>query len=60
MTDPLTQTEKNKKWRTKNKEHSRYLTYRSTARNFVKKHATMEDLQELENLIADRRKSLGE
>ncbi len=58
MDEKLTQTQKNKNWRNKNPEHSRYLTYRSTARSFVKNHATLEDLQELEELIAQRRRGL--
>lgn len=49
------QTEANKRWQEKNRERNRYLTRRSTARNFIKKDATEEDLQELEQLIADRR-----
>jgi hypothetical protein len=48
--------EADKKWAEKNKEHKSYLKYRSTARSFVKNKATLEDLAELEQLIADRRK----
>lgn len=54
------QTEANKRWQDKNKEYSRYLRKRSTARNFVKKDALKEDLDELEQLIKDRRKALAE
>lgn len=60
MTDKKTetnpQTEANKRWQEKNRERARYLRNRSAARNFVKKDATEEDLQELESLIDDRRK----
>ena len=49
------QTEANKRWQEKNRERARYLRNRSAARNFVKKDATEEDLQELESLIEDRR-----
>ncbi|MBK4844029.1 hypothetical protein CU008_2625 [Enterococcus faecium] len=31
---------------------------RSTARSFIRKQATFEDLQELEKLIAERKKDL--
>ncbi|GGJ77303.1 phage protein [Virgibacillus kapii] len=48
------QTEANKKWQEKNKERTRYLNKRSTARNFVRKHATPEDLEELKALIKER------
>lgn len=43
--------EADKKWREKNKEHVKYLRYRSNARSFVKKLATPEDLAELLELI---------
>ncbi|EGP5667523.1 TPA: hypothetical protein QFG14_000251 [Enterococcus faecium] len=49
-------TTANKKWQEKNREHARYLRNRSTARSFIRKQATFEDLQELEKLIAERKK----
>lgn len=49
------QTEANKRWQEKNRERARYLRNRSTARNFIKKDATEEDLKELESLIEDKR-----
>lgn len=42
-----------KKWRSKNRIHSNYLVYRSTARSFVLKHATLEDLEELQAKIEE-------
>lgn len=53
------QTEANKRWQDKNREKARYLRNRSTARNFVKKQATLDDIKELEELIADRKKELN-
>lgn len=53
------QTEANKRWQEKNREKARYLRNRSAARNFVKKDATEEDLQELEELIKARREELN-
>lgn len=50
--------EADKRWREKNKEHNRYLTYRRTARMFIRDHAKSEDLDELEELIKERRKQL--
>lgn len=44
-----------KKWIEKNKEHRSYLSQRSTARSFIRKKATADDLTELENLIKERR-----
>ena len=52
------QTEANKRWQEKNKERAKYLSNRSRARSFVKNQATKEDLEELEQLIADRRKEV--
>nr|WP_270216228.1 hypothetical protein [Enterococcus lactis] len=43
----------------KKSEHARYLRNRSTARSFIRKQATFEDLQELEQLIVERKKDLG-
>lgn len=42
-----------KKWRSKNRARSNYLVYRSTARNFVLKRATLEDLEELQEKIEE-------
>lgn len=53
-----TQTEANKKWQEKNREKARYLRNRSTARSFIRNQATLEDIEELEKLIADRRNQL--
>lgn len=44
-----------KKWIEKNKEHRSYLSQRSTARSFIRKKATVDDLTELEHLIEERR-----
>lgn len=48
----------NKKWNENNKEHMNYLRSRSSARSFIKNKATLEDLEELEKLIEERRKQL--
>lgn len=53
-----TQTEANKRWQEKNKEHAKYLSNRSRARSFIRNHATIEDLEELEGLIEARREDL--
>ena len=50
--------EADKKWIEKNKEHRRYLSNRGAARSFIRNRATLEDLEELEALIAERKKSL--
>ncbi len=42
-------------WQEKNREHARYLRNRSTARSFIRKQATLEDLEELEKLIKERK-----
>ena len=53
------QTEANKRWQDKNREKARYLRNRSTARNFVKKQATLDDIKELEELITNRKEELN-
>ena len=58
MTEINPQTEANKRWQEKNREHSRYLRNRSAARNFVKKQATEEDINELLELISIRQEEL--
>lgn len=58
MADKNAQTEANKRWQDKNKEHAKYLQYRSYARSFIKNHAVKNDLDELEQLITDKRKEL--
>ncbi|TGA95580.1 hypothetical protein E4665_17845 [Sporolactobacillus shoreae] len=45
-----------KEWANENREHKRYLSKRSTAKSFIRKDATAEDLDDLEALIAERRK----
>lgn len=48
----------NKKWAENNREHRNYLSKRSSARSFIRNHATGSDLNELEELIAERRNRL--
>ena len=48
------QTEANKKWQEKNKEHAKYLSDRSRARSFIRKQATLEDIEELRQLLNER------
>jgi len=45
-----------RKWEHKNKSRRQYINRRSTARNFIKKEATKEDLGEFKNLIKNREK----
>lgn len=54
---PLPESKKraNKKWDEGNKERKQYLNKRSVARNFIKKSATNDDLDELESLIKYRK-----
>lgn len=46
------------KWQQENREKAKIYSYKSTAKNFIRNHATEEDLIELEELIEDKRKSL--
>nr|WP_276210810.1 hypothetical protein [Heyndrickxia coagulans] len=42
----------------KNREHRRYLPLRSSGRSFIRNMATEEDLNELEQLIKEKRSIL--
>ena len=48
-----------KRYREKNKEHRNYLSSRSTARSFIRNKATIEDLEEVQKLINERKDSLN-
>lgn len=56
LTDAQVRAKKN--WDDKNREHSSYLKSRSSAKSFIRNKATLEDLEEIEKLITERRKSL--
>lgn len=51
-------TESNKAWQEKNRDKARYLRNRSTARNFIKKQAAVEDIEELKQLIKEREQTI--
>lgn len=50
--------EADKKWTERNKEHKGYLKYRLKAHTFIKNKATLEDLEELKQLIKERESML--
>jgi hypothetical protein len=52
------QTEANKRWQEKNKEYSKYLSNRSRTRSFIRNQATLDDLEELKQLINEREEFL--
>ncbi|MEK4173381.1 hypothetical protein MHI22_18230 [Lysinibacillus sp. FSL L8-0312] len=54
------QTEANKRWQAKNKERAKYLSARSGARSFIRNHALEEDLDELTELMLERKQELLE
>lgn len=47
-----------KKWQDKNKEKAKSYTYKSNAKNFILKHASIEELDFLLELIKERREEL--
>ena len=47
-----------RKWDRKNKSRRQYINKRSITRNFIKKEAAKEDLDEFKNLIKNREKEL--
>lgn len=52
------QTEAQKRYDQKNREQRTYLAQRSTSRGFIRNKATLEDLTELEQLIAERKNEI--
>jgi len=48
-----------KKYDEKNREKRTYLSQRSTSRGFIRNKATLEDLEEFEELITARKKALA-
>lgn len=52
------QTKATKKWNKNNREHRNYLSKRSSARSFIRNHATMNDLNELEEIIKEKKEEL--
>lgn len=49
----------NKKWDEKNKARKLYINKRSTTKSFILNLATEEDLDNIEEYIAERREQLG-
>ena len=47
-----------KRWNENNREHRNYLSKRSSARSFIRNHATLDDLNELEELIKEKKEEL--
>lgn len=53
------QTEANKKWQEKNKERAKYLSDRSRARSLLKNRVTIEDIEEFEEILRNRKEILS-
>lgn len=51
------QNEANKRWQQANRERNNYLKKKSTAKSFIRMNATLEDLEDLENLISEVKSS---
>lgn len=56
----LTDSQKraNEKWHKNHRDRANYIAMRSSARSFIRKKSTLDDLKELQNIIEDRRKEL--
>ncbi|MDD7383632.1 MAG: hypothetical protein PUG22_04640 [Peptoniphilaceae bacterium] len=52
------QIKASRKWEYKNRKKSTIDNYKRTARMFIKKHAKIEDLDELMGLIEEKKKEL--
>ncbi|KRL84602.1 hypothetical protein [Ligilactobacillus apodemi] len=54
MAETKSQKKASQKWNEKNRAHRSYLTARSSARGFIRNKATLDDLNELQELINKR------
>ena len=54
------QAEANKRYREKNKKHRNYLSARSGSRSFIRNKATLDDLNELADLIQKQKGIISE
>lgn len=52
------QQEYNKRWAEKNKERRRYLSFKATAKTFIRHYAEPEDLQDLKEMIKEKEKNI--
>lgn len=52
------QTRANKKWIEANREKANYMRGKSSAKSFIRNKATLEDLEELEKLILERKNNI--
>ena len=53
------QRKADKRWREKNREHANYLKNRTSARCFISNKATLEDIEELKELLRLRAEVLS-
>lgn len=54
------QRKASQKWDKENRRYKTIRGYRANGLNYIKKHVTLEDLEDYEKVIAERRKSLIE
>ena len=50
----------NEKWHKNHRDRANYIAMRSSARSFIRKKSTLDDLEELQNIIENRRRELIE
>lgn len=58
---PVSEAQKraSKKWSQSNKDKIKVITYRSCAKTFIKRIATLEELDGLAQMIKDRKKEIS-
>lgn len=49
----------NEKWHKNHRERANYIAMRSSARSFIRKKSTIDDLEELQEIIDGRKKELA-
>lgn len=48
----------NEKWHKNHRDRANYIAMRSSARSFIRKKSTLDDLKELQEIIENRRQEL--
>lgn len=60
MNDKTSEAQKraSREWKKRNPARTKYMSYKSSAKTFIRHHATETDIKELENLINERKEKL--
>lgn len=49
-----------KRWRESNKDKAKYNSYKSSAKTFIRNHATLKDIKELREMLKEKEKQVNQ